>query len=95
MEEKDFLNVEIRMIQKFGYGVALMYAALQKRRKEVYPGDEYLDTSIWFSLSLEEVEHETGLSYYKQEKACKVLCDNDYIDCKIKGMPARRSFVIF
>ena len=53
-----------------------------------------LDEEGFFFATAEDIEHETGLSAYKQRTAFKNLESKNIIETKFKGVPPKKYFKI-
>lgn len=75
---------------------SVLLSELAQRRKyhssrnELISDDRYGDG--WFYMTCEKVEERTYLSRKEQDSALKVLIDNDLIEQKNFGVPAKRHF---
>lgn len=54
----------------------------------------YFDCPEYFYNTAENIQEDTTLSYYEQKKAINILCENDFIETKLIGIPARLNFKI-
>jgi hypothetical protein len=48
----------------------------------------------WFFNTAENIENDTTLSRFQQDKAIKILIENGFIETKLMGIPAKKHFKI-
>ena len=76
-----------------GTNAAIVYSALIA--KQVYYSERgMLDAEGYFYSAIADLEESTGLSKRKQKNAIDTLVISGLINCKKRGMPARRCFRI-
>lgn len=86
LSQNAFWIVNKALAKEVGIDAALLLSDLVTKQ-------EYFDEE-WFFNTSENIETDTTLSAYQQRKAIKVLIDKEFIETKIKGIPAKQFFKI-
>lgn len=74
-----------------GLGAAVVYSALIS--KQVYYEQRgMLDEKGFFFSSIADLQESTSMGKYQQSNAIRTLTDAGLVECKKRGMPARRCF---
>jgi hypothetical protein len=55
----------------------------------------YLKCPYSFFHTMENIEEQTTLSRHKQDKAIKILIEAGFINYEVKGIPAKKHFIIY
>ena len=76
-----------------GTNEAIIYSALIAKRAYYYQRD-ILDEDGYFYSTISDLQESTGLSRYQQNSAIKNLIEVNLIECRKKGVPARRFFSV-
>ena len=87
----NFIAVSRPMIRIFGIEAALMLYELYAEYK-YYENDKRLELDGYFYSTVENVEHNVGLSKGQQLRAIKLLTDYGIIKKTVRGMPGKRYF---
>ena len=74
-----------------GTNEAIIYSALIAKRAYYYQRD-MLDEDGYFYSTISDLQESTGLTRYQQNSAIKTLIEVNLIECRKKGVPARRYF---
>jgi hypothetical protein len=54
----------------------------------------YFECPEWFYNTSENIETDTTLSRHQQDKAFKVLIENDFLQIDVRGLPAKKHFKV-
>ena len=87
----NFISVSRPMIRIFGIETALMLCELYAEYK-YYESRKRLEPDGYFYSTVENVEHNVGLSKGQQLRAIKQLSDYGIIKKAVRGMPGTRHF---
>lgn len=90
LASNSFITVNKELIKVVGIEAALLFGELAG--EYVYWVEQNQGES--FFSTVENIEEKTTLNDYQQRKAIKVLKDKGLIECKAKGVPAKRYFEI-
>lgn len=90
LASNSFITVNKELIKAVGIEAALLFGELAG--EYVYWVEQNQGES--FFSTVENIEEKTTLNDYQQRKAIKVLKDKGLIECKVKGIPAKRYFEI-
>lgn len=85
-----YITVNKELIKEVGIEAAILFGELAS---EALYWQERNENDCFFS-TVENIEDKTTLNDYQQRKAIKVLKDKGLIECKVKGIPAKRYFEI-
>lgn len=90
LASNSFITVNKELIKAVGIEAAILFGELAG--EYVYWVEQNQGES--FFSTVENIEEKTTLNDYQQRKAIKVLKDKGLIECKVKGIPAKRYFEI-
>jgi len=88
-----FWMVNKEMAKSVGIEAALLLADLIAKHGYFLVNNQ-LDEDGFFYNTAKDIESTTTLSFYKQKEALKALHEFGFVECKLKGMPARVHFKI-
>lgn len=85
--------VNKRLAKSIGIDAAIIYSELASKYKYFKNKNELTDDGFFFN-TVENMEEDTTLSKYQQNKALKVLCNIGLIKQVNRGLPQKRYFKI-
>ena len=85
--------VNKQLAKEIGINEAIVYSELLSKYMYFYNKNQLTEDGYFFN-TVENLEIDTTLSKYQQQKAIKKLKDLKLIDTKLKGMPSTRYFKI-
>ena len=88
LASRNYITVNKDLIKIIGLEEAVILGELASEYNYYFDKDE-LDDGYFYS-TVDNIEQNTSLSEYKQRKAINSLKDNNILDIKIKGIPAKR-----
>ena len=81
-----FWIINKRLAKEIGLEASLLLSDLLTK-------SQYFDEE-WFFNTAENIQKDTGLTYHKQKAAIKILKEQEFIDTKLIGIPAKQHFKI-
>lgn len=84
----EFIYLNKKLMSDVGLDEAYLFGILIDEYAECLKQNTLLDG--YFLSDVENLEKKTALSAYKQRKALKHLQELNLVDCKVKGLPAKR-----
>ena len=88
ISSNNFITVNRELILKVGLEEAIMLGELASEFDYWLKHNGLVDG--YFFSTIENIEKNTTLTEYKQRKALKHLQELNLVDCKVKGLPAKR-----
>lgn len=88
-----FITVNKEIVRCLGLEEAVLLGELAEKYN-YWEEHNLLDEEGFFFATAEDIEHETGLSAYKQRTAFKNLESKGIIETKFKGVPPKKYFKI-
>lgn len=88
LASRNYITVNKDLIKIIGLEEAIILGELASEYNYYYDKEE-LDDGYFYS-TVDNIEQNTSLSEYKQRKAINSLKNNNILDIKIKGIPAKR-----
>lgn len=85
---ENFISVHRDLIKAFGVEAALLIGELASEFDYYSRRDKLVDG--YFYSTVENIKDKTGLSEHQQRKAFKVLQENQIVEIKKMGIPAKR-----
>ena len=89
MAQGNYFAFHKDLAKKLGLDEAIILGALINRYQYYFEHGK-LDEEGMFYCTVETLENDTTLSDYKQRKALTNLQDGNFINIKLKGLPAKR-----
>ena len=92
LSETSWWPVNKLFTRKYGIDAALIIADLSSKQ-EYFKGRKMLDKNGYFFNEKKDIERDTSISPYRQDKAFKILTDIKVLDTEIrKGIPPKRYY---
>lgn len=88
LASRNYITVNKELIKIVGLEEAIILGELASEYNYYFDKEE-LDDDYFYS-TISNIEENTGLSEHKQRKAINTLKNQDILDVKIKGIPAKR-----
>lgn len=93
MRSDGYITVNKKLAKAIGLHESIIYSELLSRYFYFANHNGLTDDGYFFN-TIEDLEDGTTLTRHQQPKAINKLCKLNLIDCKIKGIPAKRYFKI-
>lgn len=80
-------RVSKQIVKDLGADVAVLYESL-------CDSSNNSDEDGWFCKTQEEIKEETGLSFFKQNRFCKILIEKGLLKRERRGIPPRNWYIL-
>lgn len=94
LRKEAFLNVNKVLAKQVGLNAAVLLADLISK-EQYFEERNQLKEENWFFNTQDNIQKDTTLSPYYQRKALKKLKEEDFVEVKKMGVPAKNHFKLF